>query len=93
MTSVHSASRVFSLPEYVAEQRRIRRNMIHLSQSEVSGTNSEDSDSDVGAADIYSESEADLDSDSNGSFLQASFPYSILKYIYISPNMICFLLY
>lgn len=74
MTRVHSASRIFSLPEYVAEQRRIRRNLIQLSQSEVSGTNtnSDDSDSDVGAMDVYSESEADLDSDSNGSFLQVS---------------------
>ncbi|CAH1731276.1 unnamed protein product [Aphis gossypii] len=70
MTRVHSASRVFSLPEYIAEQRRIRRNLIQLSQSEVSGTNSDDSDSDVGAADVYSESDADVDSDSNGSFLQ-----------------------
>lgn len=71
MTRVHSASRVFSLQEYIAEQRRIRRNMILLSQGEeVSGTNSDDSDSDVGATDVYSESEADIDSDSNGSFLQ-----------------------
>lgn len=70
MTSVHSASRVFTLPEYVAEQRRIRRNVIPLSQSEVSGTNSDDSDSDAGAADVYSESEADMDSDGNGGFLQ-----------------------
>lgn len=71
MTRVHSASRVFSLQEYIAEQRRIRRNMIQLSQGEeVSGTNSDDSDSDVGAIDVYSESEADMDSDSNGSFLQ-----------------------
>lgn len=70
MTRVHSASRVFSLPEYIAEQRRVRRNMIQLNQSEVSGTNSDDSDSDVGTADVYSESEADMDSDSNGSFLQ-----------------------
>jgi len=71
MTRVHSASRVFSLQEYIAEQRRIRRNMIQLSQGEeVSGTNSDDSDSDVGATDVYSESEADMDSDSNGSFLQ-----------------------
>lgn len=72
MTRVHSSSRVFSLPEYIAEQRRIRRNMFNMSQSEVSGTNSDDSDSDVGATDNYSESEADLDSDSNGSFLQVS---------------------
>jgi len=70
MTRVHSASRVFSLPEYIAEQRRIRRNMIQLNQSEVSVANTDDSDSDVGAADAYSESEADMDSDSNGSFLQ-----------------------
>lgn len=71
MTRVHSASRVFSLHEYVAEQRRVRRNMVQSSQvgEEVSG-NSDDSDSDVGAADVYSESEADMDSDSNGSFLQ-----------------------
>lgn len=70
MTRVHSASRVFSLPEYIAEQRRIRRNMIQISHPEVSGTNSNDSDSDIGAADVYSESEADMDSDSNTSFLQ-----------------------
>lgn len=70
MTRVHSASRVFSLPEYIAEQRRLRRNMFHLNQSEVPVTNSDDSDSDAGAADVYSESEADIDSDSNGSFLQ-----------------------
>ncbi|VVC42360.1 Hypothetical protein CINCED_3A011956 [Cinara cedri] len=70
MTRVHSSSRVFSLPEYVAEQRRIRRNLFQLSQSEVTVTNSDDSDSDVGAVDVFSESEADLDSDSNGSFLQ-----------------------
>lgn len=72
MTRVHSASRVFSLPEYIAEQRRIRRNVYNINQSEVSGTNSDDSDSDVGTTDVYSESEADMDSDSNGSFLQVS---------------------
>lgn len=72
MTRVHSASRVFSLPEYIAEQRRVSRNLIQLNQSEVSATNTDDSDSDVGTADVYSESEADMDSDSNGSFLQVS---------------------
>ncbi|XP_050529269.1 uncharacterized protein LOC126898921 [Daktulosphaira vitifoliae] len=70
MTRVHCASRIFSLPEYMSEQRRIRRNMYTMNNSEVSVINSDDSDSDTGANDVYSESEADIDSDSNGCFLQ-----------------------